>query len=45
MNNKIFIKTFGWPYGQVPHDDTKGVENDWELQIVKKDLYNCGTMG
>jgi len=24
---KIYLRTFGWPYVQVPHDDTESIKD------------------
>jgi len=27
IQKKVFLRTFGWPYVQVPHDDIEDFEN------------------
>jgi len=30
QSRRVYIRTFGWPYVQVPHDDNEGFEDvDW----------------
>ena len=33
--SKIFLRTFGWPYVQVPHDDIGTVDEDKWFEMME----------